>query len=264
MNKPNNLIFSIITCTYNSEEFIGENLKSVKKQIFTDFEHVFVDGESKDKTVVILEKYKKDAKYPVKIVKAPPKGISNAFNVGIKNSKGKYLFFLNSDDGFFDGKVLRDVSEFLRANDELDWMYGKIQVRDGKGKKLGSFPERWIFQRASYQVLKFMNFVPHQAAFVKRAVFEQFGGFDETLKASMDPDLWLRIGNKTKWMFYDRVIANYTVRKGARTSDKRFREENLNHLYEVKNRYLNRFEFFIFKLIQSLITGPRVNKKLMQ
>lgn len=89
MKRP---FFSIITCTYNSEKFLQENIDSVKSQTFKDYEHIFIDGYSTDDTNKIINKYILIDRRS-KIFKYPPKGISNAFNLGIKKSLGKYLFF---------------------------------------------------------------------------------------------------------------------------------------------------------------------------
>lgn len=96
MNKP---LFSIITCTYNSQKFIKKNLESVKAQIFMDYEQIIIEGQSSDKTVEIVKSFQKNNP-KIKLFSYPAKGISDAFNKGIKHSKGKYLFFLNSDDSF--------------------------------------------------------------------------------------------------------------------------------------------------------------------
>ena len=50
---------SIITVTKNSEKFLSENILSVKSQNYKNFEHIIVDGNSKDKTIKIIKSYKK-------------------------------------------------------------------------------------------------------------------------------------------------------------------------------------------------------------
>ena len=51
--------FSIITVTKNSERFIERNIKSVLNQTIKDYEHIIIDGKSNDKTLEIINKYKK-------------------------------------------------------------------------------------------------------------------------------------------------------------------------------------------------------------
>lgn len=56
-NEKEKPFFSIITCTYNSDKFIRDNLNSAKQQTYKNFEHIFVDGFSNDSTYEILLKH---------------------------------------------------------------------------------------------------------------------------------------------------------------------------------------------------------------
>jgi glycosyltransferase involved in cell wall biosynthesis len=101
--------FSIITCTHNSSLFLQKNIESLKKQNLRDFEHIFIDGFSTDRTVDIIKKYQAEYPNQVKLFQFKPEGISKAMNQGIKNSSGEYLLHLHSDDFLFDENVLEDV-----------------------------------------------------------------------------------------------------------------------------------------------------------
>lgn len=244
--------FTIITCTYNSEKVIGKNVNSVINQTYDNFEQVIIDGDSKDKTLKIIKDLTRDLKYKILIKKYPPKGISNAFNKGINDASGRYIYFLNSDDHFYDNRVLKDVSRFIEKNN-FDWIYGKIRVIDDNGGSMGTFPERKIFQRTNYNLLKFFNYIPHQSVFMKKEVFEKFGGFKEDLKTNMDYELWLRVAKNTKWRFFDRIIANYMISPGAASSGRSNRKENVISLKKIQTQYLNIGEELIVKVINFLI-----------
>lgn len=239
--------FSIITCTYNSTEFLKKNLNSVVAQNFRDFEHIFIDGFSNDGTLDIIKKYQAEFPNQVKFFQFEPRGISKAMNQGIEKASGEYLIHLHSDDSFFDDKVLNDVSNFLSSNNNPDWIYGKCDVVEKNGDSMGLHPKRTIFQNNSKgwwgkYFLKFYNFVPHQAVFIKKAVFNKFGYFDETISSAMDPDLWLRIRNKTRWSFYNRIISNYCIRQDAESSSLKNRKKNKKNYQLVQKRYLNIWE----------------------
>jgi len=248
MNKP---IFTIITCTYNSEKYILKNIYSVEKQVFKDFEHVFIDGYSKDKTKDLILNYQK-RKNNVKFVQTDPKGISNAMNIGIKNSLGKYILFLHSDDSLYDSKVLKDVFDYFEQNGFVDWIYGKINVYLNGKKFIGTFPSKKIYKILPGWILKYFNYIPHQAVIINKKVFNKFGFFDENIKSAMDIDLWLRIYNKTKWNFIDRVISNYSVRKDAQSSGLINKKENDANILKVEKRYLNSIELLFFMLVKKI------------
>ena len=237
--------FSIITCTYNSQKFIKRNLESVNMQKYKNYEQIIIDGRSKDKTPIIVKKYMmKNPK--ISFFSRTAKGISNAFNIGLHKMKGKYVYFLNNDDFFYDNGVLADTASFLEKKDR-DWIYGKINVLESTGESLGIFPERKIFQLASSRLLKYFNFIPHHAVFMKKSILDTYGGFREDLKVNMDYELYLRISKNTNWLFLDRIIANYLIRHDAASSSIRNRIMNMKSFEEIQALYLNSTERFIAK-----------------
>lgn len=250
MKKP---FFSIITATKNSQNYVLENITSVANQTLKDYEHIFIDGNSTDKTMKIIKKYKTDNPEKVMIFSFLPKGISNAMNEGVKKAKGRYIIHLHADDSFFDEEVLQDVRSYLKNNPGCDWIYGKMCVIEENGRVIGLFPNNWFFQASWGYLLKYCDFIPHQAVFIKREIFKKYGLFDESLSSYMDTEYWLRIRNKTKWKFYNRIISRYMVRPLAQSSGKAKRAENyINHM-NVKRRYLNNGELLIMKIFKKVL-----------
>lgn len=250
MEKP---FFSIITCTYNSGKYVSKNIESVKKQTYKGFEHIFVDGLSKDKTLIFINNYKKQFSSKVKLIKRKPKGISNAMNEGVTKVSGEYLVILHSDDSFYSKDTLQKVFEYLKVKGFPDWIYGKINVTEENGKSIGVFPSRRIYRFLPSAILKYFSIIPHQAVFIRKSVFKKFGNFDETLSSAMDIDLWLRIFNKTKYKFFDEVISNFTVRKDAQSSSLAKKHENDKNILKVEKRYLNGLEMLIFRFVKLII-----------
>ncbi|HQC49763.1 MAG: glycosyltransferase family 2 protein [Patescibacteria group bacterium] len=252
--------FSIITCTYNSAKFIKNNIKSVDNQTFKNFEHIFIDGFSTDGTVDIIKEYQKNHLDNVKFFQLPPRGIGNAMNAGTKIASGEYLIHLHSDDSFFDIDVLNDVSDYLNNNKELDWLYGKIKIVEKDDSFFGIFPKRLLFQNDYKKwwgryFLKFYNFIPQQATFIKKTVFEKFGFFDEEISSIMEYEFWLRIRNETKWSFYNRIISNYRIHEEADSSSFKNRKRNSKNYQFIQERYLKIWEkpiAYIFNLIIKL------------
>lgn len=249
--------FSIITCTFNSAKYLKKNIESIKSQTHIDYEHIFIDGFSDDGTVELIREYQKEHPEKVFLHQFEPQGISNAMNKGIENTTGDYLIHLHSDDSLFNRDVLKDVNFFLNEN-SYDWIYGKINTIEESGKEIGVFPTKKIFHGTnesllSKYILKFYNYIPHQAVFIKKSVFDKYGYFNESITSAMDPEMWLNIRNKTGWTFIDRIISNYMIRTGAQSSSKAKKKENDNNFKAVQKKYLNPIELFVMNLINVIL-----------
>lgn len=228
MPKTNKPFFSIITCTYNSNDFVSRNIESVRKQDCDSYEHVFIDAYSNDGTTKTINKYKKSNPKQVMIFQSPPKGVANAFNLGVKKAKGKYIIHLNSDDYFIDDKVLTDVHDFLVCNNFPDWIYGVVNILDEKGNVINIMPKYNLFKKPNISLLRYLDYIPHQSVFIKKTVFTKYGLFDESVKYLADYEYWLRISDKTKWIFFNRIVANYTARATSVSLNKK-------HMHKLKN-----------------------------
>lgn len=248
--------FSVVTCCRNARDFLGDCLASVEAQRFRDFQHVIVDGRSDDGSGAILARYAR-GKGHVSLHAREPKGIADAMNEGIRCATGRYVIHLHADDLFYGPDVLSRAAELLRETDP-DWGYGRAESIDGEGRHLGWYlSNRRLFQVGSAHPLsrtwvKWVDFIPHQAVFVKRDTFLEHGLFDETLGSGMDPDLWNRLAGRTRWHFLDLAVCKRRVHGAARSTGVHHREANARDFEAVKRRYLNPVEFFIAKLAYRL------------
>ena len=100
-------IISLITITFNSQETIQSTLDSIFNQSFQDFEHIIIDGGSSDNTLNIIENH--DIKTS-KLISEKDNGIYDALNKGIRESKGRYIGILHSEDIFFSNETLNLIS----------------------------------------------------------------------------------------------------------------------------------------------------------
>src|SRR5438067_2209786 len=97
--------FSIVTASYNSIHTIRETIESALSQDFKDWEHIVMDGGSKDGTIELLKEYPH-----LKWETEKDEGHYHAMNKGIERAQGEILLMLNSDDCLRSG-VLRAVAE---------------------------------------------------------------------------------------------------------------------------------------------------------
>ena len=114
-------MISVIIPVYNVELYLRDCLESVIKQDYDDYEVICVNDGSTDGSLLILEEYAQ--RYPFIFVYSKENGgLSSARNYGLEKAKGKYIYFLDSDDMFFDTECLSFMAGNMEKED-LDVLY---------------------------------------------------------------------------------------------------------------------------------------------
>lgn len=125
-------LFSIITICYNAEATIARTMDSVAAQTFTDYEHVVVDGASKDATLDIVARAAAPERRRVQ--SEPDDGLYDAMNKGVGLARGKYLIFLNAGDKFHSPDTLAIIARAIADNDSPGIVYGQTDLVDNEGR----------------------------------------------------------------------------------------------------------------------------------
>ena len=110
------LKISIVTVSYNSGKTIEDTIKSILAQKYDNYEHIIVDGASKDNTIDIIKKYEKKYKGKLKYISEKDKGLYDAMNKGIKMATGDVIGLLNSDDVYASNNVLSLINKNLEKS----------------------------------------------------------------------------------------------------------------------------------------------------
>lgn len=132
--ESNNLI-SIIIPVYNSSKYIKDTIESIEMQTYENYEAIFIDDNSEDNSVDIIEEFKKKND-KIKLIKLKKhKGVSKARNIGIKIAKGRYLTFLDSDDIWLDKKLEKQL-KFIQENN-YEFVYCSYRYMSDDGTKIG-------------------------------------------------------------------------------------------------------------------------------
>ncbi|MEW6388399.1 MAG: glycosyltransferase family A protein, partial [Thermodesulfobacteriota bacterium] len=179
---------SVIIPTYNRAAWVKEAVASVLGQTCRHFELLVVDDGSTDATLEALAPY-----FPqIKVLRrGERRGVSAARNLGAHAARGEWLAFLDSDDLWLPEKLARQTA-FLQANpDMLLCQTEEIWMRQGKRVN----PPRTHVKAGGDIFLRSLErcLVSPSAVMLKRRLFLEAGGFDETLPAGEDYDLWLRL-----------------------------------------------------------------------
>lgn len=117
--------FSIIVPVYNVEKYIKKCLDSVFAQTLKDFEVIVINDGTKDKSIELIKNY------DVKIINQKNQGLSAARNRGVKESRGEYLLFLDSDD-YLEKDTLKELNESFKNNPDIVRFQIREVYEDGK------------------------------------------------------------------------------------------------------------------------------------
>ena len=170
-----NVIISVIIALYNNKSLVEKAIQSVINQKNSGVELIVIDGNSIDGSQEIVEIYKSEVSY---YISEPDKGIYDAMNKGVEQAKGKWIYFLGSDDTL-QPEVLSQVMPYLA--DTYAMVYGDI-VFDS-GRRVPSFLSPRILLQ---------NTIHHQGAFYNKSLFVNFR-YNTQLRVLSDYELNLKI-----------------------------------------------------------------------
>lgn len=180
-------LVSVIIPVYNRRDMLCQAVESVLAQSYENLELIVVDDGSTENVPAVLAAHADT----VTLLTRENRGVSAARNFGVSRSRGKYVAFLDSDDLWLPEKLNRQVA-YLEANPEIHiCQTEEIWIKNGRRinpRKKHRKPSGMIFMPSLELCL-----VSPSAVMLKKDFFLETGGFDESLPACEDYDLWLRI-----------------------------------------------------------------------
>ncbi len=194
------MVFSIITATFNSEKTLERTIKSLLSQNISNFEYIIVDGKSTDSTLDIIKAFEnefKNKKIPFTWISEKDKGIYDAFNKGIKLSKGNWISFLGSDDYYIEGALESYIIEIEKLNENFDFIHSNVKVDEKKIIK-----DKWEWKKFK----RSMN-IAHVGAFHNMNYFKKYGLYNTDYKIAGDYELLLRAKDSLKAHWFNKITA---------------------------------------------------------
>lgn len=176
---------SVITPCFNDGRFLHLPLESVRAQSFQDYEHIVVNDGSTDAGTLRVLKEINDPR--VRVIDQSNTGLPGARNTGIRAAKGQYILPLDADDKIPPHSLGRLHAE-LEAHSHVAMVYGDYRLF-GSSERLvrtGNFN--------TYRIL-FANYLPVCSMF-RRVVWEDVGGYTETMKGFEDWEFWIKLVEK--------------------------------------------------------------------
>jgi glycosyltransferase involved in cell wall biosynthesis len=190
--------FTIVMPAFNAASTIGPAIRSVFAQTRRDFQLVVVDDGSTDETAERIRPFEADPR--LEVIRQENHGLAAARNAAIGRARGRLVSMLDSDDLWLPN-YLETMGETLDRDLEAGFAYTDAWVLDDAQRRIQR-ASAMAYQdppdppptdpRTFLEELLQRNFV-FTSATVRRPVLEEVGGYRESLAASEDYELWLRI-----------------------------------------------------------------------
>ena len=218
-------VITVIVAVFNGEKYLQQCIDSIANQTYVDRQIIVVDGGSYDNTLKIIKANQEKLSY---WVSEPDKGIYDAWNKGLKQASGDWIFFIGADDYLTDPGVFKKLSYHLSLVPEnIKIAYGQIMIIDAAGSALYVLGESWGSLKKRFQQLMCL---PHPAVMHRRSLFATHGMFDESFRIAGDYELLLRELKEGEAQFLPDIVVT-AMRQGGISSNP---ANNLIALQEVR------------------------------
>ena len=239
---------TIITICYNSARTIEKTIRSVVSQDYENREYNIVDGLSTDDTMDIVGKYRDQIDI---IISEKDKGISDAFNKGIRRASGDLIAMINSDDILLPG-ALSLVAKAWEPG--IDVLATNVIMKDTEtGYECREVPS------TDFPLMPFFRHVAHQGAYISRQCYTKYGLYDTNIRWPMDLEYLMRVythGGRFRHSDIDTAV----FISGGTTNSNSILKKRKDYLYMVRKNGGNSLQAWTFYLF---LVATQVTKKGM-
>jgi glycosyltransferase involved in cell wall biosynthesis len=230
-NRATPLVSVVIPC-YGQAHFLPDAIVSVLSQTYSNVEVIVVDDGSHDNVAAVVARH-----HGVRYVRQANGGVSAARNTGIRESTGDFLVFLDADDLLLPGALQAGIECFDRRPD-CRLAIGRFHRVDREGR-LRSASQHPAPEEHYYRRLLRVNHIAMLATCMfSRHVIDEVGGFDETLHAAEDYELYLRVARGYPLQCHDTVVANYRLSGHNASNDARLMLDGAISVMRRQRRYV--------------------------
>jgi O-antigen biosynthesis protein len=212
-------LMSVVIPTRNRCNMLVRAIDSVLSQSYTDWEIIIVDDASSDDTKQITGKFNNPKIRYIYI--SEKKGGAAARNIGINNSNGEFVAFLDDDDEWFPEKLAKQYEVFCKSPGIALCYTGKIIIRENK--TFSGLSKKYSYKRPlsddHYRAIMSDNFIGiTSSVMIKKNVLLELNGFDENLPCYQDYELFIRILKNHKAEGIDEPLVHYHLSEQAHVS----------------------------------------------
>jgi glycosyltransferase involved in cell wall biosynthesis len=218
---------SVVIPTYNAARYLTEAVVSVLSQSFRDIEVIVVDDGSTDDTAAVVSRFGP----PVRYMRQQNRGVAEARNRGIEQSRGRYVAFLDADDTWLPNKIDRQITSLVEAGDQRA-CYSAYAICDARLQPLAL--QRSVRRGLTLEDLMLRGNVVGSGSVVvcDRSLFSIVGGFDLNLSQCADWDMWIRLATLTEFLYLDEPLVNYRQHSSNMSRRPELLERDTLHVLE--------------------------------
>jgi glycosyltransferase involved in cell wall biosynthesis len=212
--------FDVLIPAFNAAKYLPFAIESVLSQTYEDWQILLVDDGSTDNTVEVLAPFLDRLGSKIKYIKQENRGLPAARNTAIRASSAELLALLDADDIWLPCRLAESL-KVMDAHPQAGLSYGLITGIDSEGRHRGTFegnPRHAEGRIAPYIYMRKVELPCPTITFRRRCV-EEVGLFDETMRATEDRDLWLRIALRHEVAFVPKLIACYRLSPSSMSTD---------------------------------------------
>lgn len=208
---------SIIMTAHNRERYIGKAIESVLAQTYKDFDLLIWDDGSTDQSFAIACEYaKKDSR--IRLAAYDHRGPVKALKEAIADTFGPYLCWVDSDD-MLEPTALEEAVAVLESEPAVGVVFTDYRVIDANDALKGYGRRCRIPYSKDRLLLDFMTF---HFRLMRRSVYDQVGGIDDTLESAEDYDLCLKLSEITNFKHLAKPLYRYRYHGQSLSREKRF------------------------------------------
>jgi len=210
-------LVSVVIPTYNRPKLLHRAISSALRQTHRDFEIIVVDGSPGEEAVSVIERF---GDCRISHVKQDPNtGLSAARNIGVRNSSGRYIAFLDDDDERLPEKIELQLEDLRNKESRLRASYCLLErFRDESNQVIGYFRpssdgnhiRAWLCGE---------NVPSPSCVLLEKECLERAGGFREDLPRLEDREQWIRLSKYYDFACLNRVLVRYHIHPAARVSN---------------------------------------------
>lgn len=210
-------LVTIGVVSYNNARFTTETLNSVANQTYENIELIIVDDNSFDNSVELINKWLLNYHKPYKFITHDKNlGVCATCNDVLRNSNGRYISYISTDDVMLPDKTKVQVNILEGASQDVGIVYSDAYIINENGKlhfnKFIQYHRNFedIPQGNIFTTLIEGNFIPIMASLIKRECYETCGEYDTDLVYE-DYDFLLRVSRKYEFVFSDYTSVQYRL-----------------------------------------------------